>query len=102
MKINFEDDVLALVSKEQIEALKEKFLTKKLIKILSDEQTIVFCNALFENNLNVSVTAQKVFMHRNTLSYKINKILKTTGLDLRNFEDAFTFKILIAIYSKTV
>lgn len=62
-----------------------------------DEETLTTINKFFENNLNVSETSRQLFVHRNTLVYRIEKILKTTGLDLRNFDDALTFKIALMV-----
>lgn len=62
-----------------------------------DEETLVTINKFFENNLNVSETSRQLFVHRNTLVYRIEKIQKSTGLDLRNFEDALTFKIALMV-----
>lgn len=54
-------------------------------------------NKFFENSLNISETARKLFVHRNTLVYRIEKIKKDTGLDLRNFEEAIVFKIALMV-----
>ena len=54
-------------------------------------------NKFFENSLNVSETSRQLFVHRNTLVYRIEKIQKSTGLDLRNFDDALTFKIAMMV-----
>ena len=54
-------------------------------------------NKFFENNLNISETSRKLFVHRNTLVYRIEKIKRVTGLDLRNFEDAIVFKIALMV-----
>ena len=62
-----------------------------------DEETLTTINKFFDNNLNVSETSRQLFVHRNTLVYRIEKIQKTTGLDLRNFEDALTFKIALMV-----
>ena len=51
--------------------------------------------ALFENNLNLSVTARELYTHRNTLVYRLDKIKKISGLDLKMFDDAVMFKILM-------
>ena len=62
-----------------------------------DQETLFTINKFFENNLNVSETSRKLFVHRNTLVYRIEKIQKSTGLDLRVFEDAITFKIALMV-----
>lgn len=62
-----------------------------------DEETLCTINKFFENNLNVSETSRQLFVHRNTLVYRIDKLQKSTGLDLRNFEDALTFKIALMV-----
>ncbi len=62
-----------------------------------DEETIVTINKFFENNLNVSETSRQLYIHRNTLVYRLDKLQKSTGLDLRVFEDAITFKIALMV-----
>lgn len=62
-----------------------------------DEETLNTINKFFENNLNVSETSRQLFVHRNTLVYRIEKLEKTTGLDIRTFDDALTFKIALMV-----
>ena len=62
-----------------------------------DEETLTTINKFFENNLNVSETSRQLFIHRNTLVYRIEKLQKATGLDIRTFEDAMTFKIAMMV-----
>ncbi|MBP9996692.1 MAG: helix-turn-helix domain-containing protein [Lachnospiraceae bacterium] len=62
-----------------------------------DEETLVTITKFFENSLNVSETSRQLFIHRNTLVYRLDKLQKTTGLDLRVFEDAITFKIALMV-----
>ncbi|MDO4285304.1 MAG: helix-turn-helix domain-containing protein [Eubacteriales bacterium] len=62
-----------------------------------DDETITTINKFFENSLNVSETSRQLFIHRNTLVYRLDKLLKMTGLDLRVFEDAITFKIALMV-----
>lgn len=62
-----------------------------------DAETLFTINKFFENNLNVSETARKLFVHRNTLVYRLEKIKKLTGLDLREFDDAITFKVALMV-----
>ena len=62
-----------------------------------DNETLTTINTFFENSLNVSETSRKLFIHRNTLVYRIEKLQKSTGLDIRTFEDALTFKIALMV-----
>ncbi len=62
-----------------------------------DEETLTTINKFFENSLNVSETSRQLYIHRNTLVYRLDKIQKSTGLDLRVFEDAITFKIALMV-----
>ncbi|MBE6642534.1 MAG: helix-turn-helix domain-containing protein [Clostridia bacterium] len=62
-----------------------------------DHETLMTIQSFFENNLNVSETARKLFVHRNTLVYRLEKIRKLTGLDLREFEHAITFKVALMV-----
>ncbi|MEE1314680.1 MAG: helix-turn-helix domain-containing protein [Faecalimonas sp.] len=71
--------------------IKEVF-TKSTIDQL-DEETIATVNLFFENSLNISETARRLYVHRNTLVYRLEKIQRITGLDVRVFDEALTFKI---------
>ena len=62
-----------------------------------DQETLFTINKFFENNLNVSETSRKLFVHRNTLVYRLEKIRKLTGLDLREFDDAIVFKVALMV-----
>lgn len=62
-----------------------------------DDETLMTINKFFENSLNVSETSRQLYIHRNTLVYRLDKIQKVTGLDLRVFEDAITFKIALMV-----
>ncbi len=62
-----------------------------------DHETLFTIQKFFENNLNVSETSRKLFVHRNTLVYRLEKIKKITGLDLREFEDAIIFKVALMV-----
>ena len=78
----------------------EMFL-KEIIKVGSidtlDQETLFTIQRFFENNLNVSETSRKLFVHRNTLVYGLEKIKKLTGLDLREFDDAIVFKVALMV-----
>ena len=62
-----------------------------------DQETLFTINKFFENNLNVSETSRKLFVHRNTLVYRLEKIKKLTGLDLRQFDQAIVFKVALMV-----
>lgn len=62
-----------------------------------DQETLFTINKFFENNLNVSETSRKLFVHRNTLVYRLEKIKKVTGLDLREFDHAIVFKVALMV-----
>ena len=62
-----------------------------------DQETLMTIQCFFENNLNVSETSRKLFVHRNTLVYRLEKIRKLTGLDLRELEHAITFKVALMV-----
>ena len=62
-----------------------------------DQETLFTINKFFENNLNVSETSRKLFVHRNTLVYRLEKIKKRTGLDLRQFDHAIVFKVALMV-----
>ena len=62
-----------------------------------DKESLSTIQSFFENNLNVSETSRKLFVHRNTLVYRLEKIKKITGLDLREFDHAITFKVALMV-----
>jgi carbohydrate diacid regulator len=62
-----------------------------------DDEMLTTINKFFENNLNVSETSRQLYVHRNTLVYRIEKLQKCTGLDVRTFDDALTFKIALMV-----
>ena len=62
-----------------------------------DDEMLITINKFFENSLNVSETSRQLFVHRNTLVYRIEKLQKCTGLDVRVFDDALTFKIALMV-----
>lgn len=66
--------------------------------VFADEEIVITAEEFLENNLNVSETARKLFIHRNTLIYRIDKIEKSTGLNIRNFADALTFRLMTIFF----
>ncbi len=65
--------------------------------ILDDDEAMTTINKFFENNLNISETARQLYVHRNTLVYRLERIEKAIGLDIRTFEDAMTFRIAVMV-----
>ena len=66
-------------------------------EILEDEEAMSTINKFFENNLNISETARQLYVHRNTLVYRLERIEKAIGLDIRKFDDAMTFRIAVMV-----
>ncbi len=85
------------LTEEQIENIKQKYLTEEIKSFLDKEEYLQTINAFFECGLNVSEAAKKAFMHRNTLTYRLDKFERVTKLNLHNIENAFLIKLLIAI-----
>ncbi len=75
--------------------LKEIFKKGSIVGL--DHETLFTIQKFFENNLNVTKTSRKLFVHRNTLVYRLEKIKKLTGLDLREFDDAIVFKVALMV-----
>ena len=98
--INYESLGLGRIIYQLPTTLSEMFLNevfkKSPIETL-DEDTIETINKFFENNLNVSETSRKLYVHRNTLVYRLEKIKKITGLDLREFDHAIVFKVAMMV-----
>lgn len=90
--------VVECLSKSQREKLTEGYDLKKFAVIFEDADMMSTCVSLFDNDLNVSETARKMYMHRNTLIYRLKKIKRRTGLDVCNFSQAVTFIILHILY----
>ncbi|MBQ8073171.1 MAG: helix-turn-helix domain-containing protein [Clostridia bacterium] len=85
--------LMARMDPETTEKVRRRYLGDRAAEILTDEvrETAEF---LFEADLNLSVAARQMFVHRNTLTYRLDKIQRETGLDLRRFQDAMIFRLL--------
>lgn len=103
------DDVRALFSTGNIvdfalERQKMQFITifsnENILNILRDEEIISTIKIFFDNNLNISQASKNGFMHRNTLTYRLDKVKKHTGLNLKNFDDAIIFANLVTVFRK--
>ena len=98
---NIIESILAYIDGESNFILSKQFLDKKIISVFRDVELVNSAKAFFDSNLNISETSKNTFMHRNTLIYRIDKIYKITGLNIRKLNDAITFISLKAIYDKT-
>lgn len=98
--VNYEKLGIARLIYQLPTTLCEMFL-REVFKIGSidslDQETLFTIQRFFENNLNVSETSRRLFVHRNTLVYRLEKIKKITGLDLREFDDAIVFKVALMV-----
>lgn len=98
--VNYENLGIARLIYQLPTTLCEMFL-KEVFKQGSidslDQETLFTIQSFFENNLNVSETSRGLFVHRNTLVYRLEKIRKITGLDLREFDDAIIFKVALMV-----
>ena len=100
-KLEFMEKVYKYLNGDQKVELADIYLTKNLIDIFKDVELRQSIDAFFANNLNISETSRNTFMHRNTLLYRIDKIQKLTGLNIRNFNDAVTLLHYEQIYERT-
>ena len=98
--INYENLGIGRLIYQLPTTLCEMFLSEVFKKNPIDslvQETLYTINKFFENNLNVSETSRKLFVHRNTLVYRLEKIKKLTGLDLREFDHAIVFKVALMV-----
>lgn len=89
---------ISKLNKEELAQYLNMIIDVQLFSKL-DEEIIRTIQKFFENNLNISETARKMYLHRNTLVYRIDKVLRQTGLDVRNFDDALLFKTAYMVKS---
>ena len=103
LKSAFNFLVESLINKltiDEIVEISEKIFTKEVKSVFSDNELVRTVKLFFENNLNLSETSKCSFLHRNTLVYRLDKIRKITGLNLRKFNDAVDFKIILLLFDK--
>ena len=91
-------EVISLLTKEQRERLVSGYDLKNFARIFEDEDTMSTVDSFLKHGMNVSETSRVLYMHRNTLIYRLNKIRNETGLDIRIFDMAVTFEILRILY----
>lgn len=96
-QVNYRE-VVAALPKSVREMLTSGFEMKKFAKIFEDQSMMQTVEAYLGSGMNISETARRLYMHRNTLMYRLNGIRKNTGLDLSKFGDAVTFELLHYLY----
>ena len=94
------EEIISCLTKSEREKLLSGYDMKNFARIFEHGDLMLAADCFFENGMNISETARKLYMHRNTLIYRLNKIRKTTGIDLRNFDMAVTFRILRVLYEQ--
>ena len=92
-------DIVSLLPKAQRERIISGYDLKNFAKIFEDTDAMATVDCFLQHGMNVSETSRILYMHRNTLIYRLNKIQSQTGLDLRDFDMAVTFEILRCLYS---
>ena len=85
---------------DQLLKVRDYIIDENVLEILQDDDLMNCVENFFNNNLNISETSRNAFLHRNTLIYRIDKIHKATGFNIKNFNDAVNFKLLLLIYNK--
>ncbi len=97
LKMFSPENLINCFSESNYESYKKVIDHANIQQILCDEELMSTIFSFFENSLNTSVTSSKNFMHRNTLNYRLDKVKKYTGLNIKLFEHAVVFKNLIII-----
>ena len=96
----FIDTAINMYTPDQRAWLYHKFISSEILEVLKDDELYVCIDAFFRNDLNLAETSRNAFLHRNTLLYRIDKIQKLTGLNIRKFDDAMLFLLYCKIYNK--
>lgn len=94
------EKIVACNLADNISEYKQVYALKPVAQLLNNEELTSTATLFFENDLNISIASKCGFMHRNTLIYRLDKIEKQIGLDIRNFKDAVIFKNMLIVYSK--
>lgn len=94
------DSIVKNLGRAEREKILEAYDLKRFVRVFEDVELMRTAECLFENNLNVSRSAVYLYMHRNTLIYRLKKLKRITGLDICDFYDAVIFKILYVLYTE--
>ena len=86
------------VTEKQVEKLAALCDMKGLRRVFADPELMRTAECFIENSLNISAAARAIYMHRNTMMYRLDKIRRYTGLDIRSFNSAVAFRVLYSAY----
>lgn len=100
LKSNIFYKMIKDMGEEQTSAYKELVCNKNFITFFEDDELVSTALSFFKYNLNISKASKNIYMHRNTLDYRLKKIQKLTGLDIREFQDAVALNALILLKFK--
>ena len=84
--------------KDRLKEYMEQFYVESADEVFEDQDMMETAERFLENSLNISETSRDLFMHRNTLMYRLDKIERITGLNIRKFSDAVTFRVITILY----
>lgn len=93
-------EAAACISEKQVEKVAAFCDLKGLKKVFGDAELMRTAECFIECSLNISAAARELYMHRNTMMYRLDKIKRSTGLDIRSFADAVAFRLLYAVYAR--
>lgn len=93
-------EIASEISDESAGKLMEMCDVKGLRRVFSDVELMTTAECFIRCSLNVSAAARELYMHRNTMMYRLDKIKRTTGLDVRSFDEAVAFRILYKVYRR--
>lgn len=85
------------IPKKTLKEVFDNLVGDDAMTVFGDEDMLISAQAFMENDLNVSLAARELYMHRNTLTYRLDKIERATGLDIKRYQDALLFKLLMTI-----
>lgn len=94
-------EVASSITEKQAEKLAALCDLKGLKRVFADGELMRTADCFIKCSLNISAAARELYMHRNTMMYRLDKIKRTTGLDIRVFDEAVAFKILFCAYSRS-
>lgn len=93
-------DTVAGLDEKQVEAIAALCNLKGLRRVFGDAELMRTAECFIDCSLNISAAARSLYMHRNTMMYRLDKIKRVTGLDIRQFDEALAFRLLYYVYAR--